>query len=152
MELLLSLKEEVPNGLWRQFQLSVQVKCSFISEIFSFDQVMVIKQGHILEVKLMRCSIFRIMKEFGFIVKHLPLFSGLYGVKVSFCCVQSAHSMLQKNGITQLSLLAALGHQSGVWTNCVLQDLLSNVQLQTQQGKCHSTVRVSVFAVCFCGQ
>nr|XP_044232738.1 zinc finger protein 292b [Thunnus albacares] len=69
VELLLSLKEDVPDGLWEEFKSSVQF----------------------------------------------------------------AHSKLQENGITQLSLLSALGHYDGVWTNRVLQGLLSNENLQTEQ-------------------
>ncbi|KAF7650872.1 hypothetical protein LDENG_00119350 [Lucifuga dentata] len=69
VELLLSLKEEVPDDLWNQFKLSVQF----------------------------------------------------------------AHCKLQDSGVAHLALLAALSHQTGVWTNCVLQGLLSNDKLPTQQ-------------------
>ncbi|XP_060908628.1 zinc finger protein 292b [Labrus mixtus] len=48
-------------------------------------------------------------------------------------CVQFSSSKLQENGITQLSLLSALGHYDGVWTNRVLQGLLSNENLPTEQ-------------------
>ncbi|KAM6915061.1 zinc finger protein 292b [Xenentodon cancila] len=47
--------------------------------------------------------------------------------------VQFAHSKLQENGIAQLSLLSAVGQNDGVWTNKVLQGLLSNESLQTEQ-------------------
>ncbi|XP_078130179.1 zinc finger protein 292b [Sander vitreus] len=69
VELLLSLKMDVPNGLWRDFKSSVQF----------------------------------------------------------------SNSKMQENGITQLSLLSALGQYDGVWTNRVLQGLLSNENLQTEQ-------------------
>ncbi|XP_078145878.1 zinc finger protein 292b isoform X2 [Centroberyx gerrardi] len=69
VELLLSLKEEVPDGLWKEFKSSVQY----------------------------------------------------------------AHAKLQENGITQLSMLSALGQHTGVWTNRVLQGLLSSENLQTEQ-------------------
>uniref|UniRef100_A0A8C9Y7I4 Zinc finger protein 292 n=1 Tax=Sander lucioperca TaxID=283035 RepID=A0A8C9Y7I4_SANLU len=69
VELLLSLKMDVPNGLWREFKSSVQF----------------------------------------------------------------SNSKMQENGITQLSLLSALGQYDGVWTNRVLQGLLSNENLQTEQ-------------------
>ncbi|XP_033504916.1 zinc finger protein 292b [Epinephelus lanceolatus] len=69
VELLLSLKTDVPDGLWKEFKSSVQF----------------------------------------------------------------AYSQLQENGITQLSLLSALGQYDGVWTNSILQGLLSNESLQTEQ-------------------
>ncbi|XP_023266126.1 zinc finger protein 292 [Seriola lalandi dorsalis] len=69
VELLLSLKEDVPDGLWKEFKSSVQF----------------------------------------------------------------AHSKLQENGLTQLSLLSALAQYDGVWTNRVLQGLLSNESPQTEQ-------------------
>ncbi|XP_029281570.1 zinc finger protein 292b isoform X2 [Cottoperca gobio] len=47
--------------------------------------------------------------------------------------VQYASSKLQESGITQLSLLSALGQYDGVWSNRVLQGLLSNENLQTEQ-------------------
>ncbi|TKS75761.1 Zinc finger protein 292 [Collichthys lucidus] len=68
VELLLSLKKAVPDGLWKEFKSSVQF----------------------------------------------------------------AYSKLQENGITQLSLLSALGQHDGVWTNRVLQGLLSNEDLQSE--------------------
>lgn len=52
-----------------------------------------------------------------------------------FCFVQFAHSRLCENGLTQLSPLSALGQYDGVWTNRVLQGLLSNETLQTEQGE-----------------
>ncbi|XP_028253836.1 zinc finger protein 292b [Parambassis ranga] len=69
LELLLSLKEDVPERLWKEFKSSVQF----------------------------------------------------------------AHSKLQEKGMSQLSLLSALSHNDGVWTNAVLQGLLSNENLQTEQ-------------------
>ncbi|XP_074471797.1 zinc finger protein 292b [Sebastes fasciatus] len=48
-------------------------------------------------------------------------------------CVQFAYSKLQENGITQLSLLFALGQYDGVWTNSVLQGLLSDENPQTEE-------------------
>ncbi|XP_071334443.1 zinc finger protein 292b [Trachinotus anak] len=69
VELLLSLKEDIPDGLWKELKSSVQF----------------------------------------------------------------AHSKLQENGLTQLSLLSALAQYDGVWTNRVLQGLLSNENLQTEQ-------------------
>uniref|UniRef100_A0A3Q1GLC4 Zinc finger protein 292b n=1 Tax=Acanthochromis polyacanthus TaxID=80966 RepID=A0A3Q1GLC4_9TELE len=69
LELLLSLKEDVPDGLWKEFRSSVQL----------------------------------------------------------------AHSKLKENGIAQLSLLSVLGQYDGVWTNGVLQGLLSNENLQAEQ-------------------
>ncbi|XP_029902976.1 zinc finger protein 292b [Myripristis murdjan] len=69
VELLLSLKEEVPGDLWKEFKSSVQY----------------------------------------------------------------AHARLQENGISQLSLLSALGQHNGVWTNSVLQGLLSNDTLPPEQ-------------------
>ncbi|XP_034755780.1 zinc finger protein 292b isoform X1 [Etheostoma cragini] len=69
VELLLSLKIDLPNGLWREFKSSVQF----------------------------------------------------------------SNSKMQENGITQLSLLSALGQYDGVWTDRVLQGLLSNKNLQTEQ-------------------
>uniref|UniRef100_A0A7N6AUT7 C2H2-type domain-containing protein n=1 Tax=Anabas testudineus TaxID=64144 RepID=A0A7N6AUT7_ANATE len=69
VELLLSLKDDVPTGLWKEFKSSVQF----------------------------------------------------------------AHNKLCDNGLTQLSLLSALGQYDGVWTNRVLQGLLSNETLQTEQ-------------------
>ncbi|XP_034555052.1 zinc finger protein 292b [Notolabrus celidotus] len=48
-------------------------------------------------------------------------------------CVQFASSKLQESGITQLSLLSALGQYDGVWTNRVLQGLLSNENPPTEQ-------------------
>ncbi|CAJ1077531.1 zinc finger protein 292b [Xyrichtys novacula] len=48
-------------------------------------------------------------------------------------CVQFASSKLQENSITQLSLLSALGQYDGVWTNRVLQGLLSSENLPTEQ-------------------
>ncbi|XP_041661169.1 zinc finger protein 292b [Cheilinus undulatus] len=48
-------------------------------------------------------------------------------------CVQFASSKLQENGITQLSLLSALGQYDGVWTSMVLQGLLSNENLPTEK-------------------
>ncbi|XP_040919975.1 zinc finger protein 292b [Toxotes jaculatrix] len=69
VELLLSLKVDVPDGLWKEFKSSVQF----------------------------------------------------------------AHNKLQENGLTQLSLLAALGQYDGVWTNRILQGLLSNEKLQAEQ-------------------
>ncbi|XP_069561949.1 zinc finger protein 292b [Brachyistius frenatus] len=69
LELLLSLKENVPEGLWKEFTSSVQF----------------------------------------------------------------AHSELRENGIAQLSGLAALGQYDGVWTNSILQGLLSSEDLQTEQ-------------------
>ncbi|KAK2856616.1 hypothetical protein Q5P01_005351 [Channa striata] len=47
--------------------------------------------------------------------------------------VQFSHSTLQENGLSQLSPLCALGQNDGVWTNRVLQGLLSNESLQTEQ-------------------
>ncbi|XP_061563542.1 zinc finger protein 292b [Cololabis saira] len=47
--------------------------------------------------------------------------------------VQFAHSKLQEHGIGQLSVLSALGQYDGVWDNKVLQGLLSNETLQTEQ-------------------
>uniref|UniRef100_A0A8C5ENW4 C2H2-type domain-containing protein n=1 Tax=Gouania willdenowi TaxID=441366 RepID=A0A8C5ENW4_GOUWI len=46
-------------------------------------------------------------------------------VQVSF-----AHSKLEENGITQLTLLSTLAHYDGVWTNSILQGLLSNEKLE----------------------
>ncbi|XP_024146757.1 zinc finger protein 292b [Oryzias melastigma] len=48
-------------------------------------------------------------------------------------CVQFAHSQLQENGISQLSLLSSVGQYDGVWTHSVLQGLLSNQDLQNDQ-------------------
>ncbi|XP_074540799.1 zinc finger protein 292b [Halichoeres trimaculatus] len=48
-------------------------------------------------------------------------------------CVQFASSKLQENGITQPSLLSALGQHDGVWTNRILQGLLSNENPPTEQ-------------------
>ncbi|XP_062293385.1 zinc finger protein 292b [Scomber scombrus] len=69
VELLLSLKENVPDGLWEDFKSSIQF----------------------------------------------------------------AHSKLQENGITQLSLLAALCQYDAVWSDRVLQGLLSNENMQAEQ-------------------
>uniref|UniRef100_A0A3B4ZT59 Zinc finger protein 292 n=1 Tax=Stegastes partitus TaxID=144197 RepID=A0A3B4ZT59_9TELE len=69
LELLLSLKEDVPDGLWKGFQSSVQL----------------------------------------------------------------AHSKLQESGITRLSPLSVLGQYDGVWTNSILQGLLSHENLQMEQ-------------------
>ncbi|KAM9840189.1 zinc finger protein 292b [Aulostomus maculatus] len=68
VELLLSLKDDVPDGLWKEFKI----------------------------------------------------------------CVQFAHSKLQENGITQLSQLSVLGQYDGVWTNSILQGLMSSEKLQTE--------------------
>ncbi|KAM9782671.1 zinc finger protein 292b [Neosynchiropus ocellatus] len=40
--------------------------------------------------------------------------------------VKSAHSQLQENGISQLGTLSLLAQYDGVWTNTVLQGILSN--------------------------
>ncbi|XP_053699591.1 zinc finger protein 292b [Synchiropus splendidus] len=40
--------------------------------------------------------------------------------------VKSAHSKLQENGISQLGTLSLLAQYDGVWTNIVLQEILSN--------------------------
>ncbi|KAK9531830.1 hypothetical protein VZT92_011234 [Zoarces viviparus] len=48
-------------------------------------------------------------------------------------CVQFAYSALQENRVTQLSQLSALSQCDGVWTNRVLQGLLSEENLQTEQ-------------------
>uniref|UniRef100_UPI0037E7C61C zinc finger protein 292b n=1 Tax=Semicossyphus pulcher TaxID=241346 RepID=UPI0037E7C61C len=48
-------------------------------------------------------------------------------------CVQFSSSKLQENGISQLSLLSALGQYDGVWTNRLLQSLLSNENLPTER-------------------
>ncbi|XP_035534329.1 zinc finger protein 292b [Morone saxatilis] len=69
VELLLSLKNDIPDGLWKEFKSSVQF----------------------------------------------------------------AYSKLQENGITQLSLLSALAQYDGVWTNRVLQGLLSSENQQTEE-------------------
>ncbi|XP_060947016.1 zinc finger protein 292b isoform X1 [Limanda limanda] len=69
VELLLSLKESIPDGLWKKFKSSVKF----------------------------------------------------------------AHSKLQENGLAQLSLLCALGQYDGVWTNDVLQSLLSNGNVATKE-------------------
>ncbi|XP_036840779.1 zinc finger protein 292b [Oncorhynchus mykiss] len=47
--------------------------------------------------------------------------------------VQSAHSQLQENGITQLALLSAVAQETGVWTNSTLRSLLSNESPQTEE-------------------
>ncbi|KAM3602741.1 uncharacterized protein V6R79_009858 [Siganus canaliculatus] len=47
--------------------------------------------------------------------------------------VQFASSKLQENGISQLSMLSALGQYDGVWTDRILQGLLSREELQTEQ-------------------
>ncbi|KAI3364121.1 hypothetical protein L3Q82_010798 [Scortum barcoo] len=47
--------------------------------------------------------------------------------------VQFAYSKLQEKGITQLSLLFSLGQYDGVWASSVLQGLLSNKNIQTEQ-------------------
>ncbi|XP_058469309.1 zinc finger protein 292b [Solea solea] len=46
--------------------------------------------------------------------------------------LQFAHSKLQENGLTQLSPLSALGQYDGVWTNKILQGLLSNDNIQPE--------------------
>ncbi|XP_037305562.2 zinc finger protein 292b [Pungitius pungitius] len=48
-------------------------------------------------------------------------------------CVQFARSALQEHGISQLTQLAALCRHDGVWTDAVLQGLLSNQNLPTEQ-------------------
>ncbi|XP_072296500.1 zinc finger protein 292b [Eucyclogobius newberryi] len=48
-------------------------------------------------------------------------------------CVQVSHGKLQENGISQLSMLWTLGQQTGVWTNPLLQDLLSGEELTATQ-------------------
>nr|XP_040016510.1 zinc finger protein 292b isoform X1 [Gasterosteus aculeatus aculeatus] len=48
-------------------------------------------------------------------------------------CVQFARSALQEHGITQLAQLDALCRYDGVWTDAVLQGVLSNQNLPTQQ-------------------
>ncbi|XP_055005346.1 zinc finger protein 292b [Boleophthalmus pectinirostris] len=48
-------------------------------------------------------------------------------------CVQVSHGKLQENGITQLSMLWTLGRQMGVWTNPILQGLLSGEEVGTMQ-------------------
>ncbi|XP_072218780.1 zinc finger protein 292b [Leuresthes tenuis] len=62
-------------------------------------------------------------------VKDIP--DGLW--KEFKSSVQFAHSKLQENGITQLSLLSSLSQYDGVWTNKILQGLLSNIHLQKEQ-------------------
>uniref|UniRef100_A0A7N8Y5G2 Zinc finger protein 292b n=1 Tax=Mastacembelus armatus TaxID=205130 RepID=A0A7N8Y5G2_9TELE len=47
--------------------------------------------------------------------------------------LQFAHSKLQENGLPQLSLLFALGLNDGVWTNKVLQGILSSKNPRTEQ-------------------
>ncbi|KAK6295081.1 hypothetical protein J4Q44_G00343070 [Coregonus suidteri] len=47
--------------------------------------------------------------------------------------VQSAHSQLKENGITQLALLSAVAQETGVWTNSTLHSLLSNESPQTEE-------------------
>ncbi|XP_063078835.1 zinc finger protein 292b [Engraulis encrasicolus] len=47
--------------------------------------------------------------------------------------VQSAHDQLQKNGISQLHLLARLAEESGVWSCSTLQSILSNEAPQTDK-------------------
>ncbi|XP_063758029.1 LOW QUALITY PROTEIN: zinc finger protein 292b [Eleginops maclovinus] len=47
--------------------------------------------------------------------------------------VQFASTKLQEKGISQLSLLSALGQYDGVWTNRTLQGILSKENLQTEQ-------------------
>lgn len=51
------------------------------------------------------------------------------------CHVQFAYIKLQENGITQLSLLSALSHYDGIWTNEVLRGILSGENLQPEQGE-----------------
>ena len=51
------------------------------------------------------------------------------------CRVQFAYSKLEENGITQLSQLSALSQYDGVWTSGVLQGLLCNENLPTEQGE-----------------
>uniref|UniRef100_A0A8L0DS00 Zinc finger protein 292b n=1 Tax=Oncorhynchus mykiss TaxID=8022 RepID=A0A8L0DS00_ONCMY len=51
------------------------------------------------------------------------------------CVLQSAHSQLQENGITQLALLSAVAQETGVWTNSTLRSLLSNESPQTEEGE-----------------
>ncbi|XP_017295143.1 zinc finger protein 292-like [Kryptolebias marmoratus] len=47
--------------------------------------------------------------------------------------VQLAHNKLQEKGLSQLSLLSTLGQYDGVWTSKVLQGLLLNQNLQSEQ-------------------
>uniref|UniRef100_A0A4W5PPB0 Zinc finger protein 292b n=1 Tax=Hucho hucho TaxID=62062 RepID=A0A4W5PPB0_9TELE len=58
--------------------------------------------------------------------------------------VQSAHSQLQENGITQLALLSAVAQETGVWTNSTLHRLLSNESPQTEEGELSSTKEQSI--------
>ncbi|KAK7907534.1 hypothetical protein WMY93_016146 [Mugilogobius chulae] len=46
-------------------------------------------------------------------------------------CVQVSHGKLQENGITQLSMLWTLGQHTGVWSNPLLQGLLSGEEKNT---------------------
>ncbi|CAG5950309.1 unnamed protein product [Menidia menidia] len=47
--------------------------------------------------------------------------------------VQVAHSKLLESGITQFSILCSLSQYDGIWTNRILQGLLTNADLQTKQ-------------------
>ncbi|KAM9704678.1 zinc finger protein 292b [Menidia menidia] len=47
--------------------------------------------------------------------------------------VQVAHSKLLESGITQFSILCSLSQYDGIWTNRILQGLLTNTDLQTKQ-------------------
>ncbi|KAJ3606233.1 hypothetical protein NHX12_025753 [Muraenolepis orangiensis] len=49
--------------------------------------------------------------------------------------VQGANAQLQDSGIPQMDLLCSLTQQSGVWTNTVLQGLLSQGTQQQEQGE-----------------
>ncbi|XP_041951217.1 zinc finger protein 292b [Alosa sapidissima] len=47
--------------------------------------------------------------------------------------VQSAHDLLQKNGIVQLHMLSCLSRETGVWNNRTLQNILSNEAPDTEK-------------------
>lgn len=48
--------------------------------------------------------------------------------------LQTAHSLLQESGSTQLRLLSFLAQQDGVWSNTTLSSILSNQIPQIEQG------------------
>lgn len=116
MELLLSLKEEVPESLWNQFKSSVQVNIRILlfftkNCALFFSRVRTLLNVHFNQT---------LTDADVFFFSH---------------CVQFAACQLQENGITQLSLLSAVSQHDGVWTNQVLRGLLSGERLPTEQGE-----------------
>lgn len=137
LELLLSLPDHVPESLWQRVQASVQVFRQSQQVFTSVSNKEALYLWFITQHSALIVIYDKMILSFQYRSITFTYTLNCIHINVIFFCyppLQSAHDLLQKNGIFQLQMLSCLSQATGVWSNSTLQSILSSQALDTERG------------------